>query len=105
MKSRTKQATTTSVTSTSTKPSICEGQKQYPSISAAYWLPAPNTTPYLLPGIVEKNCMDQSLSFLDFPQTFSFLPFYVHQILKFPLIPFIFFLRTKAIRWNAKQEV
>lgn len=49
MKSRTKQATTTSITSTSTKPSICENQKQYPSISAAYWLPASNTTPYLLP--------------------------------------------------------
>lgn len=22
----------------------------YPSISAAYWLPAPNTTPYMIPG-------------------------------------------------------
>lgn len=49
MKSRTKQ-TTTSVTSTSSKSSACEGSKQYPSISAAYWLPTTNTTPYLLPG-------------------------------------------------------
>lgn len=26
------------------------GGSLYPSISAAYWLPAPNPTPYLLPG-------------------------------------------------------
>ncbi|KAG5681536.1 hypothetical protein PVAND_010959 [Polypedilum vanderplanki] len=50
MKSRTKQSTTTSVVSTSTKSSICDSQgKLYPSISAAYWLPASNPTPYLLP--------------------------------------------------------
>lgn len=27
------------------------GGGAYPSISAAYWLPAPNPTPYLLPGM------------------------------------------------------
>jgi hypothetical protein len=63
MKSRTKQSatTTSSVASTSTKSSsICDSQgKLYPSISAAYWLPASNPTPYLLPGnfFVNKNSL------------------------------------------------
>lgn len=56
MKSRTKQTTSAVATTSTTKNSAtaltCETQssKAYPSISAAYWLPAPNATPYLLPG-------------------------------------------------------
>lgn len=56
MKSRTKQTTTSAVATTSTTKNsataqTCETQsKAYPSISAAYWLPATNSTPYLLPG-------------------------------------------------------
>lgn len=59
MKSRTKQqqSTTNSVATTSTtkinsNTITCDSHgRHYPSISAAYWLPASNTTPYLLPGI------------------------------------------------------
>lgn len=59
MKSRTKQQSSAQVAATSTKnlstavtaAVSCDSYgKHYPSISAAYWLPAPNTTPYLLPG-------------------------------------------------------
>lgn len=56
MKSRTKQQSTTQLvatTSTSKNPNalVCDSHgRHYPSISAAYWLPASNTTPYLLPG-------------------------------------------------------
>jgi hypothetical protein len=61
MKSRTKQQSSAPVATTSTKnlstavtaggAVACDSHgKHYPSISAAYWLPAPNTTPYLLPG-------------------------------------------------------
>lgn len=53
MKSRTKSTSSTALTSTkATAP--CDSSKHYPSISAAYWLPAPNTTPYMLPGM-RKN--------------------------------------------------
>lgn len=49
MKSRTKQS---SSISSASKTAACSDSPKgaYPSISAAYWLPAPNTTPYLLPG-------------------------------------------------------
>lgn len=55
MKSRTKQTTTVVATTSTTKNAAqtCEVQgssKAYPSISAAYWLPTSNPTPYLLPG-------------------------------------------------------
>uniref|UniRef100_A0A182VDK7 Uncharacterized protein n=1 Tax=Anopheles merus TaxID=30066 RepID=A0A182VDK7_ANOME len=32
-----------------------ESAKSYPSISAAYWLPAPTPTPYQVPGKCEKR--------------------------------------------------
>ncbi|CRL02483.1 CLUMA_CG015390, isoform A [Clunio marinus] len=47
MKNRTKSLSTSS--SPTIKTSSCDSSKHYPSISAAYWLPAPNPTPYLLP--------------------------------------------------------
>ena len=52
MKSRNKQISTSSSAKKSTTAVLtCESQsKAYPSISAAYWLPTPNSTPYLLPG-------------------------------------------------------
>lgn len=31
----------------------------YPSISAAYWLPAPSPTPYLIPGKKEVNLCNE----------------------------------------------
>jgi hypothetical protein len=49
MKSRTKIS---NASNSPVKNTACENSKQYPSISAAYWLPAPNTSPYLLPGII-----------------------------------------------------
>lgn len=52
MKSRTKQSSTSgAITATTKAAATCDSPKHYPSISAAYWLPAP-TTPYLLPGKV-----------------------------------------------------
>lgn len=59
MKSRTKQS---SSISSASKTAACSDSPKgaYPSISAAYWLPAPNTTPYLLPGksfcVHKKKC-------------------------------------------------
>ena len=59
MKSRTKQSSSsTALTATTKTTASCESPKHYPSISAAYWLPAPNPTPYLLPGkekLTSKN--------------------------------------------------
>lgn len=53
MKSRTKQSSTSAaITATTKAAATCDSPKHYPSISAAYWLPAPNPTPYLLPGKV-----------------------------------------------------
>lgn len=51
MKSRTKTTSSTSpsLTSPNTK-AVSKCDKQYPSISAAYWLPATNPTPYQVPG-------------------------------------------------------
>jgi GTP cyclohydrolase FolE2 len=55
MKSRTKSSSTSaaSITATTKTAATCDSSKHYPSISAAYWLPAPNPTPYLLPGNIE----------------------------------------------------
>lgn len=51
MKSRTKQSSSSAaITATTKTTAACDSSKHYPSISAAYWLPAPNPTPYLLPG-------------------------------------------------------
>jgi hypothetical protein len=57
MKSRTK---------TSSPKIQAEGDHKYPSISAAYWLPAPNSTPYLIPGMTDKCALSLLNIFYDF---------------------------------------
>jgi hypothetical protein len=48
MKSRTKHS---SLNSPPSLPGGTDSAKtHYPSISSAYWLPAPNPTPYIIPG-------------------------------------------------------
>lgn len=42
------------------------GGTLYPSISAAYWLPAPNPTPYLLPGECSLIFISEDASYRDF---------------------------------------
>lgn len=49
MKSRIKQQSSTNLNSPNSLKATGDGAK-YPSISAAYWLPAPTPQPYLLPG-------------------------------------------------------
>lgn len=64
MKSRTKQSSSSAaITATTKNAATCDSPKHYPSISAAYWLPAPNTTPYLLPGKESKKFSFLSPSF------------------------------------------
>lgn len=110
MKSRTKSSSSSanaSITATTKAAATCDSPKHYPSISAAYWLPAPNPTPYLLPGNMSDKLRIKTIK-IHF--SLDNAPANNEKALLFLLLlhvnrNFEFFRRTQAVRRHVEQEV